>query len=171
MRYFDNFNKGPTSEICANRKSKKKLKGCVWKSVKNRSISLANDQKTIAWSNCLSSEKQQAHELKTRDKKTQNEICKTAGIAGNVKIPASYSLALKSEVGLNFSEFRRTKRCLKPLGIHFENEQKEREIREDILKNRFSSGYLENSDKSSENMENVDNKGIPIVYIPEFRIV
>ena len=76
-------------------------------------------------------------------------------------------MTLKSEVGLNFSELRRTKRCLKPLGIHFENEQKEREIRDDILKDRFTSEYLESTDKSNENMENVENIGIPLVYIPD----
>ena len=84
--------------------------------------------KTLAGSDSISLQKQQGYALRTCDKKTKNEICKTADVTGKIQIPASYSLAFKSNVGLNFSELRRTKRCLKPLGIEFENEKKRKTI-------------------------------------------
>ena len=58
------------------------------KSVKNRSISIANVRKNIAGKDCLSTEKQQAHELKTRNKTVKNEIGKTAGVTRNIQILA-----------------------------------------------------------------------------------
>ena len=140
---------------------RKKSKDASEKVVRKRSHSLSQVRKNIAGNDSLSAEKQQGNELKYCKKTSKDEICKTACVTGNIKIPASYSLTMKSEIGLNFSELRRAKRCLKPLGIHFENEQKERNLREDIIKDRFTSEFLENSDDENENSE------YPLVYISE----
>ena len=81
--------------------------------------------------------KQQGSELKQKTTEEREIICNEAGLKHSVHVSDDYTLAIKSSVGLNFNQMRRTKRILKEIGVSFDSEYKERMKRKHILKDRI----------------------------------
>ena len=67
-----------------------------------------------------------------------------------VHVSDDYTLAIKSSVGLNFNQMRRTKRILKEMGVSFDSETKERMKRKHILKDRIRAENVIGEEKTSK---------------------
>ena len=78
---------------------------------------------------------QQSSELKLLSKETKLEICNKAGVKRKVAFAACDQLALKTNLRLSCEQERKLKRFMKKQGIEYENEQKERALRTQILQN------------------------------------
>ena len=78
-------------------------------------------------------ESQRVAELKVLPMKRKRRISEKAGVKKGGYINNMYGLAIKAETNITWSQLRRLKRLLKPVGVTFENETKQREAQQEFL--------------------------------------
>ena len=92
-----------------------------------------------------SEEKQQVEVLKPQEhskfmssgnyqRRKKDSICAAAGVRNRVVVSKKTGLALKTALGLSWRKYVRQKRILASLGVKFESETKERELKHTIVK-------------------------------------
>ena len=110
--------------------------------------------------------KQQGAELRVRCEKEQKNILDSAGITPKVIVPSSKTLALKSAVGLNTNQMRRTRYFMKSMGVRFQNEQHETSLKDRMLiSSNLQAENVEFEEKNPSIRGKIQKIVCPMVYV------
>ena len=88
-------------------------------------------------------ETQQSTELKVQKKTQRHLICKNAGVQHKTYFTKKLALAMKTTIGLSWSQHRTQNRFLKQVSVTFDNESLEREERQVILSEYLTANTID----------------------------
>ena len=101
-------------------------------------------------------ENQQSTELKVLKKTRRHVICRKAGVQHRTYMTKKLALAMKTTLGLSWSQHRTHKRYLREVGVNFDNESLERKERQAILSEYLKADTIDVIKKDDVAPESVD---------------
>ena len=101
--------------------------------LKKRRSRLVDKFRSMAAGNGESSKIQQSTEIKSLSKETKMEICERAGITQKVEMTCADQVAMKTSLGLSWTQSRAIKRYWQSAQVTYASEREERKEREKIL--------------------------------------
>ena len=147
-------------------KSRKKSKFASGQIVKKRSRIVTNIRHIVSGGGQTSHQIQQGTELKARTRQEQKAVLASVGITSNVHISSKSVLALKTTVGLNTNQMRRTRTFMKSVGVRFQNEHHERTLKENmIVSSNLQAEMVSFEEKNTLLEGNVETVECPMVYV------
>ena len=117
-----------------------------------------------------SADLQQATELKRQPKAKRLEICSWAGVRHKVTVSRRYGLAMKTNCGFTWHQTRKYKRYMRKIGVEFESEKKERQDRNELLKESVCgvmATFKTKQEKSPGSIGGFIFKELPYVYVQD----
>ena len=111
---------------------------------------------------------QQGTELKVQPRKERQSIIESVGLNSKVHISSRNILALKSTVGLNTNQMRRTRAFMRSVGVKFQNEHHERTLKEKmIVSSNLQAEMVSFEEKNTLYKGNVHKVERPMVFVKD----
>ena len=98
-------------------------------------------------------------------RRKKESICAAAGVRNRVVVSKKTGLALKTALGLSWCKYVCQKRILASLGVKFENEKKERELKRTIVKEHVTVKNKNVCVYDDSKTNEVVEKSMPVAYI------
>lgn len=117
---------------------------------RKRAKQLERCRRLVSGRGRLSTQQQQSSELKILKGKSKFSVCRNAGVVHKTSLSKKVSLAMKTSMGISWRQHRAQKRFLKRIGVQFESEKKEREVRDNIT-DKFTAKYISCTEKDDKN--------------------
>lgn len=141
------------------------------KVVRQRAATMNKLRDSLSGGDTESCNQQQAAELKKFSLHTRENICSMAGIKSKkLCINAKKTLAMKTHVGISWSQLRKTKKFLRQAGIKFENEMNERTAKKEIIGDDLIGEMItlkEKNDSHYSSKLGFRDVQCPCVYTPD----